>query len=191
VEARPSPAPGRPRSLSPSGEAEQPPPARPPPPAGSPPAGARERRRHRPAQAQALRRAERSGVHPGPANRRGGGGPTIFGRSSILWAGVPEPQIGLGPRPWRARPARVPGTLPCKAGPGWGPGYGRGTAPTAGPRARARRGSGGGAAGAGGRRRRPGPGPPLLLPGSPQRRVQPGACGRFPLRGEDRGRLLL
>ncbi|XDB53157.1 hypothetical protein AB1E18_006681 [Capra hircus] len=81
---------GRPRSLSPSGEAERPPPARPPASAcGEParlPAGARERHFHRPAQAQAqaLRRAERSSVHPGPASRRGGGGPRIFGESSIL-----------------------------------------------------------------------------------------------------------
>lgn len=50
------------------------------------PAGPRERHFHRPAQAQAqaLRRAERSSVHPGPASRRGGGGPRIFGESSIL-----------------------------------------------------------------------------------------------------------
>lgn len=106
-------------------------------------------------------------------------------------AGAPAPGIGLGPHPWRVLPAWAPGTLPCEADRGWGPGHGRGTAPTAGPWTRAGRGAGGGAPRARGRGWRPGPGPPLLLPGSPQRRVQPGARGRFPLRREDRGRLLL
>lgn len=106
------------------------------------PAGARESHCHRPAQAQAqaLRRGKRSGVYRALEAGAAGAGP---GSSADLpfspaGAGAPASRIGLGARPWQARPARAPGTLPCEAGPGWGPGHGRGTAPTAGPWAGAR-----------------------------------------------------
>lgn len=104
-----------------SGAAVASPPARPPArqPAsacGEParlPAGAQESHRHRPAQAQAqaLRRAKRSGVYPGPANRRGGGGPKTCRGSSILQGGS-----GSSGVPDRAR--RTPMASAACPGPG-------------------------------------------------------------------------